>query len=387
MKPLARGMYDILGEGAFTVLARAKELEREGRDIIHFEIGEPDFPTPRPVIDAVKDALDADYTKYVSADGILELKEAIAEDIGKTRGFKPDLDQILVLPGCKPGIFFSMTGLIDPGDEVIYQDPAFPTYDSVIRYIGAKGVPIPLLEKNDFRMSPDHIRERITEKTKLVIINSPQNPTGSVIKPEEIKEIAEIAEEYDTYLLSDEIYSKMLYEEGEFSSPTTHDDGMERTILLDGLSKSHAMTGWRIGYVVGPKEFIAKMGILSINAISCTTSFVQKAAVEALNGDQSFLKEMMKRFALRRDAIVEGLNSIDGFSCLPPKGAFYAWPNITGTGMTSKELADKLLEEGGVAVLPGTAFGENGEGYLRFSYPTSVENIERAVERMKNVLK
>lgn len=387
MKPLARGMYEILGEGAFTVLARAKELEREGRDIIHFEIGEPDFPTPGPVIDAVKDALDADYTKYVSADGILELKEAIAEDIGKNRGFKPDLDQILVLPGCKPGIFFSMTGLIDPGDEVIYQDPAFPTYNSVIRYIGAKGVPIPLMEENEFRMSPDHIRERITEKTKLIIINSPQNPTGSVIKPEEIKEIAEIAEEFDTYLLSDEIYSKMLYGEGEFSSPTTHDDGLERTILLDGLSKSHAMTGWRIGYAVGPKEFIAKMGILSINAISCTTSFVQKAAVEALTGDQSFLKEMMEQFTLRRDAIVEGLNSIDGFSCLPPKGAFYAWPNITGTGMTSKELADKLLEEVGVAVLPGTAFGENGEGYLRFSYPTNVENIERAVERMKNVLK
>lgn len=387
MKPLARGMYEILGEGAFTVLARAKELEREGRDIIHFEIGEPDFPTPGPVIDAVKDALDADYTKYVSADGILELKEAIAEDIGKNRGFKPDLDQILVLPGCKPGIFFSMTGLIDPGDEVIYQDPAFPTYNSVIRYIGAKGVPIPLMEENEFRMSPDHIRERITEKTKLIIINSPQNPTGSVIKPEEIKEIAEIAEEFDTYLLSDEIYSKMLYGEGEFSSPTTHDDGLERTILLDGLSKSHAMTGWRIGYAVGPKEFIAKMGILSINAISCTTSFVQKAAVEALTGDQSFLKEMMEQFTLRRDAIVEGLNSIDGFSCLPPKGAFYAWPNITGTGMTSKKLADKLLEEGGVAVLPGTAFGENGEGYLRFSYPTNVENIERAIERMKNVLK
>ncbi|MGA1793173.1 MAG: pyridoxal phosphate-dependent aminotransferase [Thermoplasmatota archaeon] len=386
MRSMARGMYEILGEGAFTVLARAKELEREGRDILHFEIGEPDFPTPGPVVEAVKKALDDDFTKYVSADGIIELKEAIAEDISRTRNFKPDLDQILVLPGCKPGIFFSMTGLLDPGDEVIYQDPAFPTYNSVIRYIGARGVPIPLLEENDFRMSPDHIRERINERTKLIIINSPQNPTGSVIRPDEIKEIAEIAREYDTYLLSDEIYSKMLYEDAEFSSPAIYDGARERTILLDGLSKSHAMTGWRIGYAVGPKEFIAKMGILSINAISCTTSFVQKAAVEALRGDQSFLKQMMDRFTMRRKAIVDGLNSIEGFHCLPPKGAFYAWPNITGTGMTSRKLANKLLEEGGVAVLPGTAFGDNGEGYLRFSYPTTIENINEAVERIRNVL-
>ncbi|MFW3145315.1 MAG: pyridoxal phosphate-dependent aminotransferase [Thermoplasmatota archaeon] len=386
VKLMARGMYDILGEGAFTVLARAKELERKGRDIIHFEIGEPDFPTPGPVVEAVKKALDEKFTKYVSADGIPELKEAIAEDIKRTRGFKPDLDQILVLPGCKPGIFFSMTGLIDPGDEVIYPDPGFPTYRSVIRYIGAKGIPIPLLEKNDFRMSPDHIRERITGKTKLIIINSPQNPTGSVIKPEEIKEIAEIAEEHDTYLLTDEIYSKMLYDEAEFSSPASYDQARERTVLLDGLSKSYSMTGWRIGYAIGPKDFIARMNLLSINAISCTTSFVQKAAVEALRGDQSFLREMMQRFSERRRAIVDGLNTVEGFSCLPPKGAFYAWPNITGTGLSSQELADKLLEEAGVATLPGPSFGNNGEGYLRFSYPTSVENIQKAVERIREVL-
>jgi aspartate/methionine/tyrosine aminotransferase len=386
MKPLAKGMYEILGEGAFTVLARAKELEREGREILHFEIGEPDFPTPGPVIDAVKRALNDDFTKYVPSDGILELKEAIADDIERTRDFKPDLDQILVLPGCKPGIFFSMVALLDPGDEVIYQDPSFPTYNSVIRYINAKGVPIPLLEENEFRMNPDHIRERITDRTKLIIINSPQNPTGSVINPEEIKEIAELAEDNDTYLLSDEIYSKMLYEGGEFSSPATYDKDIDRTIILDGLSKSHAMTGWRIGYVVGPRDFISKMKLLAINAISCTTSFVQKASVEALRGDQSFLTEMMQQFSERRRAIVDGLNTIDGFSCLAPKGAFYAWPNITGTGFSSQELADKLLEEAGVAVLPGTSFGDNGEGYLRFSYPTTVENIHRAVERIREVL-
>lgn len=386
MKPLAKGMYEILGEGAFAVLARAKELEREGREVLHFEIGEPDFPTPKPVIHAVKKALDDDYTKYVPSDGILEMKEAIANDIERTRGFKPSKDQILVLPGCKPGIFFSMAAILDPGDEVIYQDPSFPTYNSVIRYINAKGVPIPLLEENDFRMNPDHVRERINDKTKLIIINSPQNPTGSVIKPEEIREIAEIAEEYDAYLLSDEIYSKMLYEGGEFSSPATFDQDLDRTIILDGLSKSHAMTGWRIGYVIGPSDFISKMKLLAINAISCTTSFVQKAAVEALNGDQSFLAEMMQQFSERRKAIVDGLNTIEGFSCLPPKGAFYAWPNITGTGLSSQELADKLLEEAGVAVLPGTSFGENGQGYLRFSYPTTVEKIQRAVERIKKVI-
>ena len=235
MKPLAKGMYEILGESAFAVLARAKELEANGREVLHFEIGEPDFPTPVPVIDAVKKALDDDFTKYVASDGIIELKEAIADDIHQTRGFRPPIDQILVLPGCKPGIFFSMLALLDKGDEVIYQDPSFPTYNSVIRYINAKGIPIPLLEENEFRMSPDHVKERITEKTKLIIINSPQNPTGSVITPDEIREIAEIAEEYDTYLLSDEIYSKMLYEGGEFSSPATFDQDINRTILLDGL--------------------------------------------------------------------------------------------------------------------------------------------------------
>jgi aspartate aminotransferase len=297
------------------------------------------------------------------------------------------VDQVLILPGCKPGIFFTMTALLDPGDEVVYPDPAFPTYGSLIKYIGAKGRPIPCLEENGFRMNPGHVRERITRDTKLIIINSPQNPTGSVITPEEIAEIAEIAEEYDAYLLTDEIYSKMVYDDAVFSSPAKRDECKERTILLDGLSKSHAMTGWRLGYAVGPKALIEKMGILSINAISCTTAFVQKAAVEALRGDQSFVKEMMVQFTIRRKAIVDGLNSIDGFTCLSPGGAFYVFPNIKGTGMTSQELADHLLYKAGVAVLPGTAFGENGEGYLRFSYACSVEKIGQAVERIRDSLK
>ncbi len=386
MKKFARGMYDILGEGAFAVLAKAEALEREGRDILHFEIGQPDFPTPGNVVDAVKGALDENFTRYVPADGIIELKDAVADDMEATRGFRPEREQILILPGVKPGIFFTMTSLLEPGDEIIYPDPSFPTYGSLVRYIGAKGKPIPCLEENHFRMNPGHVRERITRDTKLIIINSPQNPTGSVLTPAEIQEIAELAEEYDAYLLTDEIYSKMLYDGHVFASPASHDGCRERTILLDGLSKSHAMTGWRIGYVIGPAPLMEKMGILSINAISCTTSFVQKAAVEALRGDQSFLAGMMEEFARRRTAIVDGLNSIEGFTCLAPGGAFYAWPNITGTGKSSQELADHLLYDAGVATLPGTAFGEHGEGYLRFSYATPVENIEAAVERIRGSL-
>lgn len=386
MKPFAKGMYEILGEGAFEVLARAQKLERQGRDILHFEIGQPDFPTPANVVAAGKKAIDEGFTGYVAADGIIELKEAVADDMEATRGFRPDIGQILILPGVKPGIFFTMTSLVEPGEEVIYPDPSFPTYGSLVRYLGARGKPIPCLEENAFRMNPGHVRERISKDTKLIIINSPQNPTGSVITPGEIREIAGIAAEYDAYLLTDEIYSKMLYDGHEFASPGTFDGCRERTILLDGLSKSHSMTGWRIGYVIGPAPLIEKMGILSINAISCTTSFVQRAAIEAIRGDQEFLKGMMEEFTRRRKAIVDGLNSIDGITCLAPGGAFYAWPNITGTGMSSREVADHLLMEAGVATLPGTAFGPTGEGYIRFSYATSVENIEAAVERIRGAM-
>lgn len=386
MKRYADRTYRILGEAAFEVLAKAKELERQGSEILHFEIGEPDMDTPAFITGAAKEALDQGHTHYVPSGGTLELKQAIQDEIEATRGFRPDLDQILVLPGLKPGIFFSVTALAQPGDEVIFQDPAYPTYGSLTAYTGATPMPIPLLEENEFRMSPDDIKERITEKTKLIIINSPQNPTGSVLKRSEVEEIAEMAEEHDIFLVSDEIYSKMLYNGEEHHSACVRDECRERSILLDGFSKAYAMTGWRLGYAIAPKQLVEKFTLMAINAISCTTSFVQDAGVTALRGNQDFITDMMDKFTARRDAVVKGLNAIEGVSCIYPKGAFYAFPNITGTGMTSDQVADKILKEAGVALLPGTAFGPSGEGYLRLSYATDMDTIQRAMLKMKEVL-
>lgn len=382
MKKMAQGMYDILGEGAFEYLAKAQALEREGKNILHFEIGQPDFPTPNHIKETAFQAIKDNYTGYVAATGILELKEAIQDEIEQSRGFRPDINQILILPGAKPGIFFPMLSLVNPGEDIIYPDPGFPTYGSVVKYLNAGDVPIALKEENEFRLNPDDIAEKITNKTKLIILNSPQNPTGSVMSKSEIDQIAELAEEKDIFVLSDEIYSKMLYD-AKFHSVTVRDETKERTIILDGFSKSYAMTGWRLGYVIGPKPIIEKMGLLMINALSCTTSFVQKAGITALQGTQEPLKEMMKAFRERRDAIVKGLNEIPGFSCLTPQGAFYTFPSIKGTGMNSREMADHILNKANVCCLPGSAFGPYGEGYLRFSYATSVENIKQAIEQIK----
>lgn len=382
MKEMANGMHRILGEGAFEYLAKAQALELEGKKVLHFEIGQPDFPTPENIKESAYDSIRDNFTGYVAATGILELKEAIQEEIDYTRGFTPDLDQILILPGAKPGIFFTMLGLVNPGEEIIYPDPGFPTYGSVVKYLDAGNVPIALKEENKFRLNPDDIENKITSKTKLIILNSPQNPTGSVMTQREIERLAELAEKHGIYILSDEIYSKMLYD-AEFNSPSVRDESKERTIILDGFSKSYSMTGWRLGYIVGPKPVIEKMGLLMINALSCTTSFVQKAGITALKGDQEPLFEMMRQFRIRRDAIVKGLNSIPNFSCLTPEGAFYTFPNIKKTGMTSREMADHLLYEAGVCCLPGSSFGPSGEGYIRFSYATSVEIIKDAVQKIK----
>ena len=382
MKEMASGMHRILGEGAFEYLAKAQALEREGKKVLHFEIGQPDFPTPEHIKETAYDSIRDNFTGYVAATGILELKEAIQEEIDYTRGFSPDLDQILILPGAKPGIFFTMLGLVNPGEEIIYPDPGFPTYGSVVKYLNAGEVPIALKEENEFRLNPDDIERKITSKTKLIILNSPQNPTGSVMTQKEIERIAELAEKHEIYILSDEIYSKMLYD-AEFNSPSVRDESKERTIILDGFSKSYSMTGWRLGYLVGPKPVIEKMGLLMINALSCTTSFVQKAGITALKGDQEPLFEMMRQFRIRRDAIVKGLNSVPNFSCLTSEGAFYTFPNIKKTGMTSREMADHLLYEAGVCCLPGSSFGPSGEGYIRFSYATSVEIINEAVQKIK----
>lgn len=382
MAQLSKGTSRIYGEAAFEVLAKAQALERQGKSILHFEIGEPDMETPPNVAQAGIKAIQDKKTHYVPSIGLLELRKAVQDEVEKTRGFRPDLEQVVIIPGLKPGIFFSMLSIVNPGDEVIYQDPGYPTYGSVTSFLGAKSVLIPLLEENEFRMNPDDVKDRITKKTKLIVVNSPQNPTGSVMTKSELDGIAELAEKHDVFVVSDEIYSKMTYDTTHYS-PTARDEAKERTVLLDGFSKYYAMTGWRLGYMVVPNKMAERLQDFLVSAISCTAAFTQWAGVEALTGDQSFIPEMMARFKEKRDRIVKGLNSIPGFTCLAPKGAFYAFPNITETKMTSQECADHLLYKAGVAVLPGTAFGPYGEGYLRFSYATTLENIDDAVKKIK----
>jgi aspartate aminotransferase len=382
MVELSKGANRIYGEAAFEVLAKAQELERQGKNILHFEIGEPDMETPKNIAQAGVQAIKGKKTHYTPSIGIQELRKAVQEEVEKTRGYRPDLDQVAITPGLKPGIFFSMLSIVNPGDDVIYQDPGYPTYGSVTSFLGAKSVKIPLLEENEFRMNPDDVKDRITKKTKLIIVNSPQNPTGSMMTKSELDDIAELAEKHDIFVVSDEIYSKMTYDTRHYT-PTARDGAKERTVLLDGFSKYYAMTGWRLGYMVAPIKMVERLNDFLVSAVSCTAAFTQWAGVEALTGDQSFIPKMMARFKEKRDRIVKGLNSIPNFTCLAPKGAFYTFPNIKKTGMSSQECADHLLYKAGVAVLPGTAFGPYGEGYLRFSYATTLENIDAAIERIK----
>jgi len=384
MVNVSEGAKRIYGEAAFEVLARAQELERQGKHVLHFEIGEPDMETPRNIAKAGIKAILQRKTHYTPSIGIVELRKAVQDEVEKTRRFRPDLDQIVITPGLKPGIFFSMLALVNPGDEVIFQDPGYPTYGSVTEFLGAKSIRIPLLEENEFRMNPDDIKQRVTKKTKVIIVNSPQNPTGSVMTKKELEEIAELAEEHDLFIISDEIYSKMTYDMDHYS-PTARDEAKERSVLLDGFSKYYAMTGWRLGYVVAPVEMANRLADFLVSAVSCTASFTQWAGIEALTGDQTFISEMMARFRKKRDCIVKGLNSIQGFHCLTPQGAFYTFPNITKTGLNSTECADKILYEVGVACLPGTAFGPYGERYLRFSYATTLKTIDEGIKRIKEL--
>jgi aspartate/methionine/tyrosine aminotransferase len=383
MPDLSSGAKRIYGEAAFEVLAKAQELERQGKHILHFEIGEPDMETPKNISDSGISAIKNKKTHYTPSIGILELRKAVVDEIVKTRGYKPELDQIAITPGLKPGIFFAMLATINPGDEVIYPDPGYPTYGSTTSFLNAKQVMVPILEENEFRINPDDIYARITNKTKLIIVNSPQNPTGSVMTKKELDEVAEIAEEKDIFVVSDEIYSKMTYETDHFT-PTLRDKAKKRTVLLDGFSKYYAMTGWRLGYMVAPVKMVNRLKDFLVTSVSCTADFTQWAGVEALTGDQSFISEMMKRFKQKRDRIIKGLNTIRGFNCKPPRGAFYAFPNIKKTGMNSQECADHLLYKAGVAALPGTAFGPYGEGYLRFSYANTLKNIDLAIEHIKD---
>ncbi len=372
-------------ESAFEVLARAKALERQGKEIIHLEIGEPDFDTPAHIRDAAKRALDAGATHYGPSAGLPELRAAIAKHITETRDVPVTPDEVVVTPGAKPIMFFTIMALVNRGDEVIYPNPGFPIYESVINFVGGVPVPIPLLEETGFGFDLKLFEERVSRKTKLIIINSPQNPTGGVLERAEIERIAEIARSRKIAVLTDEVYRQFLYD-GEFTSIMSLPGMREHAILLDGFSKSFAMTGWRLGYGVMPVPLAEHLTRLMVNSASCTATFSQLAGIAALDGDQTPVARMVAEFKRRRDIVVDGLNRLPGVSCRSPRGAFYVFPNVRKVGWKSGEIADRVMQEAGVAVLPGTAFGEHGEGYLRLSYANSEANLRKALDRMAPVL-
>ena len=373
-------------EGAYVVLAKAKALERQGKSIIHLQIGEPDFDTPKNIIEATVKAMQNGQTHYAPSAGIPEAREAAAEYLSKTRKTHITPEQVVIMPGAKPFIFCGITALINAGDEVIVPNPGYPPYRSVVKYVGAKPVPLHLREESDFRFKIDEFKSLITPKTRMVIINSPGNPTGGVLTMEDLEAIYAEAKRNDMWILSDEIYSRMIYDH-EFHSIATIPGAMERTICMDGMSKTYAMTGWRLGFAAMPVKLAQYFFTLAINNFSTTATFSQWGMVEGLRGPQDDVDKMVAEFHRRRDVIVDGLNAIDGITCTRPQGAFYVFPNITGTGLTSQEFADMMLEEAGVACLSGTAFGEFGEGYIRFSYANSIENIKEALSRISSVLK
>ncbi|HYO84682.1 MAG TPA: pyridoxal phosphate-dependent aminotransferase [Bryobacteraceae bacterium] len=379
---LAQRMQRIGIETAFEVLVRARALEAQGRSIVHLEIGEPDFETPAHVREAAKLAIDEGWTHYGPTQGQPDLREAIAQHISETRGITVGPQHVCVVPGGKPIIFFPLLALIEDGDEVIYPNPGFPIYESMIRYAGGVPVPIPLVEDRGFCFDLDVFRSRLSDRTKLVILNSPQNPTGGLICREDIAEMARLLADRDVMVLSDEIYWRIVYDQSPVSI-ASFPGMLERTIILDGFSKTYAMTGWRMGYGVMPEWLVDAVNKLMVNSNSHTASFTQRAGIAALTGPQDDVTRMVAEFRRRRDSFVAGLNTLPGFRCRVPEGAFYAFPNITGTGRKSKELADALLNEAGVAALSGTSFGEFGEGYLRFSYANSLDNLTEAVERMR----
>jgi aspartate/methionine/tyrosine aminotransferase len=372
-------------ETAFQVLARAKELEAAGHSMVHLEIGEPDFDTPSNITEAAIAALREGYTHYGPSAGLPEVRDCIAQYISSDRGIDVGAKNVVVTPGAKPIMFFTIMACVEEGDEVLYPNPGFPIYESMINFIGAKPVPLPLKEEREFRFDIADLERLLSPRTKMLIINSPQNPTGGMLTPDDMAAIAEIVKDRDIFILSDEIYSKTIYE-GEHCTIASFPELLDRIIILDGFSKTYAMTGWRLGYGVMNLQLAAHVEKLMNNANSCTCSFIQRAAIEALTGPQDDARKMVEAFRERRDVIVDGLNQIEGFSCLKPQGAFYVFPNIKGTGMSSKELEKFCMETAGVAVLSGTAFGAHGEGYIRFSYANSVPNIKEALSRIQNTL-
>ena len=381
IEKLARRMGRLGTETAFDVLVKAKALEAQGRNIIHLELGEPDFDTPSNVIGAANAAMMEGYTHYCASAGLAELRESIANHVGETRGVDIDPDWVVVTPGAKPIMFYLILALVDEGDEVLYPDPGFPIYESMIRFAGGTPVPLPLLEAFEFRFDPEHLQSKVSSKTKLIILNSPQNPTGGLLTEKDLAIIAELAARHDIAVLSDEIYSNIIYE-GDHHSIASLPEMMDRTVILDGFSKTYAMTGWRLGYGIMRPELQAQISKLVTNSVSCTAPFTQRAGLEALAHAESATVQMVGEFRKRRDFLVQALNQIPGIRCLTPPGAFYVFPNIRSFGKRSDEIADYLLQEAGVALLSGTAFGASGEGYLRLSYATSMENLDQGSQRM-----
>jgi aspartate aminotransferase len=381
--PRLAGSVERLGtETAFGVLARAKELEREGRDIVHLEIGEPDYETPPHVVEAAVDAMRAGHTGYCPSAGIHELRESAAAYLSRTRGIEVDPARLVVGNGAKPLLFFTILATCEPGDEVVYPDPGFPIYESAIRWAGATPLPLPLLEEQDFAFDLDELASLLSERTKLVVLNSPQNPTGGALTPEQTVAVAELLAKSDAWVLSDEIYSRLLYE-GEFASVAQTEGLLERTVVLDGLSKTYAMTGWRCGFAALPEPLVDPIVRFLVNSTSCVPPFVQLAGVAALEGPQEQPAAMLEDYRARRELVVFGLNEVPGVTCRTPRGAFYAFPNVSGLPVEADELASRLLDEAGVAVLAGSAFGRHGTGHLRISYATAPERLELGLERLR----
>lgn len=384
---LAERMQRIGNETAFDVLVRARALEAKGRSVVHLEIGEPDFPTPPHIVEAAKQALDEGWTHYGPTQGLPELREVIAQHVSRTRRIDVGAEHVCVVPGGKPILFFPMLALLEPGDEVIYPNPGFPIYESMIRFLGATPVPIPLIEERSFSFDLNVLRAKLSNRTRMLILNSPQNPTGGVIPVEDIQEIGALVANRDLIVLSDEIYSRIYYTAEPPVSIASLPGMKEKTIILDGFSKTYAMTGWRIGYGVMPEWLVDAVNKLMVNSNSCTASFTQRAAISALAGPQHEVESMIREFRQRRDAFCAALDQVPGFRCTLPGGAFYAFANVKRTGMASRELADLLLNEAGVACLDGGGFGEYGEGYLRFSYANSIENLVEAAHRIHAISK
>lgn len=382
MREIAANAALIQGQPMFKVIDKVKRLEAQGRDIVHLEIGDPDFTTPPHIIEAAQQSLDKGETHYGSSWGLADFIQTMRQATFKSRGFLPDVDQVLVTPGANISIFYAIFCLVNPGHEVLVPNPGFPTYLSTINMCGAHAVHYPLHDKNGFRMRAVDIEPLITSRTRLLIINSPQNPTGAITEPEHQKEIYELAEKHDLYIYSDEIYSRMVYEDGGFFSIASLDQARERVILSNGFSKTFAMTGWRLGSVIAPKVIAERMMMMLQTTSSCVSAFVQRAGIAAIEGDQSPVREMMAAYRRRRDLLVQGLNAIPGIQCHLPGGAFYAFPNISSFGMSSEEFADEMLEKANVALLPGSNFGSQGEGFVRMVYASSEENIQKALERM-----